>query len=220
MWIEGSTRRVDALMSNVQLVSGIVYVGLFFVAAASVSVLATSVEFSDGDIDPVTAHQFPVFGSSVLVIFALRMAAMFVFTTSTIGRTSGVVPRWFALSGYVVGIFLLLTAALQTWFVFVFPIWLLLFSAILLPACSPDPTRSRPASRPRSVTADHATTPDHCVLSGRQSKYRQKGWPAGSSITRTVGWGWWSASRAPDATAKATAASRSSTWISKWSILS
>jgi hypothetical protein len=94
MWVEGTSRRVNILLSNIQLVTGILYVALFFAAAASSSVLAASVEFSDGEIDPVVAHQFPQFGSTLLLVFALCMAAMFVFTTSTIGRTSRVVPAW------------------------------------------------------------------------------------------------------------------------------
>lgn len=56
-----------------------------------------------------------------------------------------------------------------------------------------------------------------------QCVQRQKGWPAGSSMTRS--WsgersgGWGSASRAPRATAWATAAPTSSAWISKCIIL-
>ena len=132
MWVEGTSRRVNILLSNIQLVTGTLYVALFFAAAASSSVLAASVEFSDGEIDPVVAHQFPQFGSTLLLVFALRMAAMFVFTTSTIGRTSRVVPAWFAWSGYGVSAFLLLSASLEPWLALVFPIWLLVFSGILL----------------------------------------------------------------------------------------
>jgi hypothetical protein len=43
MWIEGTARQVNILLSNAQLVSGIVYVALFFAGAASTSVLAASV---------------------------------------------------------------------------------------------------------------------------------------------------------------------------------
>ena len=67
-------------------------IALFFAGAASSSVLAASVEFSDGDIDPVVAHQFPQFGSTLLLVFALRMAAIFVFATSTIARKSPSCP--------------------------------------------------------------------------------------------------------------------------------
>lgn len=132
MWVEGTARRVSILLSNIQLVAGILYVALFFAAAASTSVLAASVEFSDGDIDPVVAHQFPQFGNTLVLVFALRMAAMFVFTTSTIGRTSHVVPGWFAWSGYVVAVFLLLSASLEAWLALVFPVWLLVLSVLLL----------------------------------------------------------------------------------------
>ena len=41
-------------------------------------------------------------------------------------------PAWFAWSGYFVGVFLLLSASLEPWLALVFPIWLLVLSAILL----------------------------------------------------------------------------------------
>lgn len=132
MWEEGSAHRRSVLQSNLQFVAGILYTGMFFVSAAAASVLGMSVEFADGDIDPVTARQFPVFGSSVFFVFALRMAAMFVFTTSAIGLRAGILPRWFAWSGYLVATFLLLSASFERWFVIVFPVWLLILSALLL----------------------------------------------------------------------------------------
>jgi hypothetical protein len=147
MWIEGSSRRVNILLSNIQLATGIVYVALFFAAAAASSVLAASVEFSNGEIDPVVAHQFPEFGSTLMVVFALRMAAMFVFTTSTIGRAGHVMPAWFAWSGYAVGLFLLLSASLEPWLALVFPVWLLVLSAIMLQRASRIPPDRMIATR-------------------------------------------------------------------------
>jgi hypothetical protein len=132
MWIESSTRRRDVLLSNIQLVSGILYVALFCGSSAATAVLAASVEFADADTDPVVARQFPQYGTSLLFVFAFRMAAMFVFTTSTIWRASGVLPRWFAWSGYAVGLFLLLSASFEGWFALVFPVWMLILSAILM----------------------------------------------------------------------------------------
>ena len=129
MWIEAGTRRVDALLSNIQLVGGILYVALF---CAGFAASAAIVEFSDGEIDPVVARQFPIYGSSLLMVFGFRMAAMFVFTTSSIGRASGVLPRWFAWSGYAVGIFLLLSASFEGWFALVFPAGMLVLTAILM----------------------------------------------------------------------------------------
>jgi hypothetical protein len=132
MWEEGSSHRRSVLQSNLQLIAGIVYVALFFVGAAASSVVAASVQFSDGEIDPASARQFPVYGTALFFVFAFRMAAMFVFTTSAILLRAGILPRWFAWGGYAVAAFLLLSASFQAWFVLVFPAWLLVLSALLL----------------------------------------------------------------------------------------
>jgi hypothetical protein len=132
MWEEGTSHRRSILQSNLQLISGIVYVALFFVAAAASSVVAASVEFSDGDIDPEVARQFPVYGTAVFFVFAFRMAAMFVFTTSAILLRAGILPRWFTWGGYAVATFLLLSASFERWFVLVFPVWLLVLSVLLM----------------------------------------------------------------------------------------
>jgi hypothetical protein len=47
----------------------------------------------------------------------MRMAAMFVFTTSAIGRPAGILPRRFAYAGFAAGGFLLLTATFTPLFV-------------------------------------------------------------------------------------------------------
>jgi hypothetical protein len=102
------------------------------VAAAASSVVAASVEFGDGEVDPGVARQFPVYGAAVFFVFAFRMAAMFVFTTSAILLRAGILPRWFAWMGYAVATFLLLSASFEQWFVLVFPIWLFVLSGLLL----------------------------------------------------------------------------------------
>jgi hypothetical protein len=132
MWISGQVRRENVLLSNVQLVSGILYVALFFAGSAASSVLAASVEFADGPVDPVVARQFPQFGSALLFVFGMRMAAMFVFTTTNIFRHAGIMPRWFALAGFVVGLFLLLSASFNRALVLVFPIWMLVLCLLML----------------------------------------------------------------------------------------
>ena len=120
------------LLSGLQLVSGILYVALFFAAAAALSITAVSVEFSRAPVDPVVARQFPLYGGTLMIAFAMRMAAMFVFTTSRLGRMAGVMPRWFAHIGLIVGLFLLLSASFNRVLVLVFPLWLLTLCALVL----------------------------------------------------------------------------------------
>jgi hypothetical protein len=132
MWISATAPRVNVLLSNVQLASGIIYTTLMLAAGGSLSVMAVSVELSNAAVDPMLARQFPQYGSSLLLVFAMRMAAMFVLTTTNLGRISGILPRWFIYVGFVVSVALLLTASLSSWFVLVFPVWIIAFCVILI----------------------------------------------------------------------------------------
>jgi hypothetical protein len=160
MWVDSSARRANVLLSNIQLVAGIVYVALLFAAFAASSVLAASAEFADGEIDAVAARQFPQYGDTLLFVFTFRMAAMFVFTTSAIGRASGILPRPFVWSGYAVGLFLLLSAGFEAWFALVFPFWLIALAGILLVrARRIPPELALPARGPSLIARQQP--PDH-----------------------------------------------------------
>jgi hypothetical protein len=131
MWINASARRVSELTTNLHLVSGVLFVALFFVSAAATAATALTAEFATSFISPTAARLLPEYGSVLLIVFALRMAAMFVFATSTIGRETKVLPRWFVLIGYGVGLFLLLSASLNPLLVLVFPVWMIVLCVIL-----------------------------------------------------------------------------------------
>jgi hypothetical protein len=151
MWISGSVRRENVLLSNIQLVSGILFLGLFFAAASAYASMAASVEFADAETDPDLARQLPLYGSALLFIFAMRMAAMFIFTTSSIARSAGILPRWFTYAGYAVGLFLLLSATFNRLLVLAFPVWVLVLCAFLwsrarrIPDDAERPTRTESA---------------------------------------------------------------------------
>ena len=160
MWVDSSARRVNVLLSNIQLVAGIVYVALLFAGLAASSVVAASVEFADAEINPVAARHFPQYGDTMLFVFSFRMAAMFVFTTSAIGRTAGILPRPFVWSGYAVGLFLLLSAGFEAWFALVFPLWLLALTGILLIRARRIPPELRlPTSRPPLIARPQPPEP-------------------------------------------------------------
>jgi hypothetical protein len=109
-------------------------------------------EFAHGPVDPMLARQLPQLSSTILLVFAMRMAAMFVFTTSNIGRASGILPRWFIYLGFGVGLFLLLSATFNRLLALVFPVWVLMLCAILydraraLPAEAALPAAGPPAA--------------------------------------------------------------------------
>src|SRR4051794_4975074 len=132
MWVTASAPRENVLFSNVQLVSGIIFTTLLFVAGASMSVIAATVEFSNGQVDPAVARQFPQYGSMIALVFGMRMAAMFVLATLNIGRTSGILPNWFAYISLALAVGLLLSISLSPWLVIAFPAWILTCCCILL----------------------------------------------------------------------------------------
>jgi hypothetical protein len=132
LWTSGYVQRGNDLHSNIQLISGILYVSLFFAAGAASATAAASVEFEGAALDPSIAQQFPRYASTIIFVFAVRMAAMFVFTTSNIGRSTAMLPRWFRSVGFIVGLFLLLSASFSRLLVLVFPIWVLVLCALIL----------------------------------------------------------------------------------------
>jgi hypothetical protein len=132
MWIpQQSVRRVDVALSNVQLVSGIVFLVLFSASSAAMSISAIIVQQDDGTVGRVAAYGFSQYGSSLFFVFAIRMGAMFVFSTSGIGRQTGVLPRWVVYLGFAVGLVMLLSASFNRALIFTFPAWTLLISVLI-----------------------------------------------------------------------------------------
>ncbi|HYI25561.1 MAG TPA: hypothetical protein VD767_09145 [Thermomicrobiales bacterium] len=126
MWVSlRVTRPINDLFSNVQLVSGIVFLALLFASAAAISIGAVAGSGTDDARTLEVAREFPLFGGSLFFVFATRMGAMFVFTTTKICSSSGTVPKWFQWVGITVGIVMLLTSSFNRGMIVVFPLWVL-----------------------------------------------------------------------------------------------
>jgi hypothetical protein len=61
----------------------------------------------------------------------MRMAAVFVVSTTNIGRFAGIYPRWFILFSFAVAAAMFLSASLNYWLIVVFPVWVLVLSGLL-----------------------------------------------------------------------------------------
>jgi hypothetical protein len=94
-------------------------------------VVAAGAEYGNTPINPDVATLLPTYGDTIMFVFAIRMAAMFIFTTTSIARSAHVLPRWFVVLGYVLGAILLLSTTFSTVLALVFPVWLLVLSALL-----------------------------------------------------------------------------------------
>ena len=131
MWAAASGRTPAILQSNLQLVSGIAFVILTFVAAAASTVVAGIAEVDGSRMSVDAARQFPIFGRAITLFFTMKMAAMYVFTTSLIGRGPSTFPNWFANAGFIVGAFLLLSPVFTPVLVLAFPIWIIVLCVIV-----------------------------------------------------------------------------------------
>jgi len=71
-------------------------------------------------------------GGSFLNIFAIKMAGVFIVSTSTIVLRTAVLPRWMAFAGYACALVLLLVMTNWPWIALLFPLWMLVLSACIL----------------------------------------------------------------------------------------
>jgi len=120
----------DRLFSTVFLGSGVLFVGLLFQGAITTSSLITMVARQEPDVG------LWLFGrdsaQTLISVYALRMAAVFVLSVSTVGIRTAAVPRWIAYLGYATALVLLVAAGEHKWVQLIFPVWVLLLSVVIL----------------------------------------------------------------------------------------
>ncbi|MFD8739980.1 hypothetical protein ACFV06_34410 [Streptomyces sp. NPDC059618] len=136
LWFMGALREQagraeDRFVATVFLGSGLVFVATLFGAAA-----AAGTVLAQGGGGPSFGSRFAY---ALLTTYAMRMAAVFVIATSTIGRRLGVLPRPLVVIGYLVGLTLLVAGSSVPWSELVFPAWALVLSVNILAGRRPDP---------------------------------------------------------------------------------
>jgi hypothetical protein len=135
LWFIGVVRErlgeiEDRLFSTVFLGSGLLFLAMLFVGAVSTSNLMEMLAGSHVNTD---VWAFGLDNAQALVsVYALRMAAVFTLSVSTVSLRAGAVPRWVLYLGYIAALVLLLAGAEQNWAQLVFPAWVLLLSITLL----------------------------------------------------------------------------------------
>ena len=72
------------------------------------------------------------FAYTVVNVYAIRMAGVFMLITSTIALRTAFIARWMAVPGLAMGLFLLFASPWVDWSFLVFPLWTLMLSLYLL----------------------------------------------------------------------------------------
>ena len=127
----------DRFFATVMLGSGILFVAMLFAASAAAGALVAGVKFLDQPPPSPDAVLFArALGFSLLFVFGVRMAAVFMLVTSTIGLRTGFLPRWLVVAGYLCGLVFLLTATYVEVLALLLPAWVTAVSVVILRAAS------------------------------------------------------------------------------------
>lgn len=120
----------DRLFSTVFLGSGLLFLAMLFAGAVtSTSMLAM---LAGPDVNVVLWEYGRNSTQALVSVYAMRMAAVFTLSVSTVGLRTSAMPRWVSYLGYVVALVLMLAAGEHKWTQLVFPSWVLLVSIVIL----------------------------------------------------------------------------------------
>src|SRR6478609_6257485 len=127
----------DRLFSTVFLGSGLLFLAMLFQGAVTATTLVRMVPDAQLDAGIWAFGQGTT--ETLVSVYAMRMAAVFTLSVSTVALRTATVHRVIAFSGYAVALVLLLAAGTYKWAQLVFPVWVLVLSVAILVT----PARSR-----------------------------------------------------------------------------
>jgi len=123
----------DRFFATVFLGSGLLYIAMIFASAALagglIRVLGRGTDYLIGP-DTYALGRAEIY--QIMSVYAIKMAGVFMISTSTIALRTRVIPRWTAFLGYALALFLLLSVGIIDWTPMVFPLWVFLISMCIL----------------------------------------------------------------------------------------
>jgi hypothetical protein len=137
LWFIGVIRdrvghREDRFFATVFLGSGLLFVAMLFVAAAVAGGLFAAAARSSGPPSADTLALGRDVTGSLVNVYSMRMAGVFMLTTVTIARRTEIVSRWLTVAGIVAALVLLVTVGISPWVELLFPAWILALSIDIL----------------------------------------------------------------------------------------
>jgi MFS family permease len=126
-------QREDRFFATVFLGSGLLFLAMLFTAAAAAgAILIAFVAEPEQLINSATYHFARAVTYNILNVYMIKMAAVFMFTTSTLAIYTALVTRWLAILGYVLALLLLFGSYYLRWSFLIFPLWVFLVSIYIV----------------------------------------------------------------------------------------
>lgn len=138
LWFIGVLRdrlgdREDRFFATVFFGSGILFLGMLFTAAAMLGAILIAFSAQPKElVNSATFHFVRAAAYTILNIYMIKMAAVFMFTASTLAIYIRFAPRWLALLGHVLSLLLLFGSHYIRWSFSLFPLWVFLISIYIL----------------------------------------------------------------------------------------
>jgi hypothetical protein len=115
------------------LAAGVIFICMLFAGAASAGAVELVTRFSDSPpLAPDVARGLSAVGYTLVFVYGVRAAGMYMITTTGLAGSAGVLPRPVALLSYLLAAFLLVSTTFHPAILLVFPAWVLLISILLL----------------------------------------------------------------------------------------
>ncbi len=138
LWFIGVLRdRLDQqehrFFATVFFGSGLLFLCMLFVFAAFGSGILIAFTSAPHEMMNSTTFRFArATAYTIANVYMLKMAAVFMISTSTVSLVTAIAPRWIAYAGFACGLLLLFAGSYLDWIFAVFPLWVLLISAYIL----------------------------------------------------------------------------------------
>lgn len=163
LWFIGVVRdrlgsHEDQFFAEVFEGSGLLFLAMTFSAFALAAGMFAALRVGGEDLlTPDTYLLGRAVMSQMFNTYALKMAAVFMISLSTLWLRTGVMPRWLCFTSYAVALLILFSLSVSLWMVLWFPAWVLAVSTYFL-ITSDQQTPSQTPSEERDDTPPVAAT--------------------------------------------------------------
>ncbi len=123
----------DRFFATVFFGSGLLFLGMLFVASAVVDGVLIAFAAKPEEMIGSATFQFARAAMYATAnVYMVKMASVFMITTSTMALYTGIAPRWLAIVGYALALLLLFGSYYISWSFVIFPLWVFLLSVCIL----------------------------------------------------------------------------------------
>jgi len=123
----------DRFFATVFLGSGLLFLAMLFASAAVAGGIMMAYGMTPGKLMDSGTYTFGrTVAYHITNVYAVKMAGVFMISTSTLSIRTGIFPRWMAFLGYALALLLLLSVGYLQWALLVLPLWVLLISCYIL----------------------------------------------------------------------------------------